>query len=80
MLDTVTVSGTLRLETVRLSELCRTVGLSDCRTVGGIYDTMTLYDTGRASFCRILSDYCRSTVGLSDCRTVGLSDCFGQLS
>ena len=46
-----------------------TIGLSDCRTIG-----LSDYRTVRLSDCRTigLSDY--RTVGLSDCRTIGLSD------
>ena len=56
----------------RTSEpLCRTVGLSDCRTLG--MTAMTVYDSTYASNLSYLLSYL--LLVLSDCRTVGLSDC-----
>ena len=54
-------------------QLCRTVGLSDCRTLG--MTPMTVYDSGRASnHVGPAVIPAVGAVGLSDCRTVGLSD------
>ena len=48
---------------------CRTVGLSDCRSIFGLSDTLSIVRA--IPYCRTLSD----AVRLSACRTVGLSDC-----